>query len=253
VSEDVAHLSGGERTVERLLAAMSPVLDESSWAFCAAPPAGLAAGLKPLMVFHEAEGTTLIIEAEAARRAGLTAAWLGRRITLTVHSDLEAVGFLACVSRALTRAGIACNVVAALRHDHLFVVPEDAERALAVLRELESRAVTGSEERPPVLYSVRVTLAVADEAEWVGWMEGGHLQAVMATGCFVRCEMARESEPAPTPGMVTFVMEYLAASQDAYERYRTRHAPALQQAGTTRFGGRFTATRSLRLLRPSQP
>ena len=84
-------------------------------------------------------------------------------------------------------------------------------------------------------------------------MEGEHLQAVMATGCFVRCEMARESEPAPTPGMVTFVMEYLAASQDAYERYRTRHAPALQQAGTTRFGGRFSATRSLRALYPSQP
>jgi hypothetical protein len=106
---------------------------------------------------------------------------------------------------------------------------------------------------PAVIYTVRVTLAAADEAEWVGWMQGEHLPAVMATGCFVRCEMARESEPAPTAGMVTFVMEYLAASQEAYERYRARHAPALQQAGATRFGGRFSATRSLRVRRPSQP
>ncbi len=205
------------------------------------------------MVFHEAEGTTVIIEAEAAERAGLVVAWLGRRITLTVHSDLQAVGFLAAVSTALTQAGISCNAVAALRHDHLFVATADAERALAVLRELESRAGTGRVGPPPVLYSVRVTLAASDEAEWVGWMEGEHLPAVMATGCFVRCEVARESEPAPAPGMVTFVMEYLAASQEAYERYRAGHAPALQQAGATRFGGRFSATRSLRVLRPSQP
>jgi hypothetical protein len=232
---------------------MSPVLDESSWAYCTAPPAGLASGLQPLMVFHEAEGTTLIAEAEAVQRAGLTPAWLGRRITLTVHSDLQAVGFLAAVSAALTQAGISCNAVAALRHDHLFVAPEDAERALAVLRELESRAGTGREGSPAVLYSVRVTVAATDEAEWVGWMEGEHLPAVMATGCFVRYEMARESEPAPAPGMVTFVMEYLAVSQEAYERYRTRHAPALQQASATHFGGRFTATRSLRVLRPSPP
>ena len=251
MSGDVTPGSWGERTLERLLATMSPVLDESSWTFCPAPPAGFAAGLQPLMVFHEAEGTTLIVEAEAARRAGLTPAWLGRRITLTVHSDLQAVGFLAAVSAALTRAGISCNAVAALRHDHLFVAPEDAERALVVLRELESRAGTGREGSPAVLYSVRVTLAATDEAEWVGWMEAEHLPAVMATGCFGRCEMARESEPAATAGRVTFVMEYLAVSEEAYERYRARHAPALQQASATRFGGRFSATRSLRILRPS--
>ncbi len=251
MSGDVTPGSRGEQTLERLLATMAPVLDESSWAFCAAPPAGLAAGLQPLMVFHEAEGTTLIVEAEAAEQAGLIPVWLGRRITLTVHSDLAAVGFLAAVGSALARAGIACNAVAALRHDHLFVAPADAKRALAVLRELESRAWTGREGPLPVLYSVRVTLAVTDEAEWVGWMEAEHLPAVMATGCFVRCEMARESEPVPAGGMVTFVMEYLAVSQEAYERYRTRHAPALQQASATRFGGRFSATRSLRGLRPS--
>jgi hypothetical protein len=253
VSGDAAPLSPGERALDRLLATIAPLLDEPIWAFCPTPAGGLPAGLRPLMVFHEAEGGTLVVEAEAARRAGLVVAWLGRRLTLAVHSDLAVVGFLAAVSSALARAGIACNAVAALRHDHLFVAPEDAERALLVLRDIEHRARTGTGAPPPVLYSVRVTLAAADQAEWLAWMEGEHLPAVMATGGFVRCEIAREVEPVPPEGMVTFVMEYLATSEEAYDRYRTSHAPGLQQASTTRFGGRFNATRSLRVLRPSQP
>lgn len=253
MSGEAAPQSRGERALDRLLATMSPVLDQPTWAFCPAPPGARPAGLKPLMEFHEAEGHTLIVEAEAARRAGLTLVWLGRRLTLSVHSDLAAVGFLAAVSSALATAGISCNAVAALRHDHLFVAQEDAQRALAVLREMEHRARAGTGAPPPVLYSVRVTLAAVDQAEWLGWMEGEHLPAVMATGCFLRCEMARETEPAPAKGMVTFVIEYVAGSQEQYDRYRTRHAPGLQQASATRFGGRFSATRSLRVLRPSLP
>lgn len=237
----------------RLLATMSPILDDRLWAFCPAPVERGLAELEPLMEFRESEGVTLVVESAAARRADLQVAWLGRRITLTVHSDLGAVGFLAAISGALARAGIASNAVAALHHDHLFVGPDDAERALEVLREVEHRAQLGAEATPGVLYTVRVTLATEDAAEWVGWMEGEHLPAVLATGCFLRCDMAREIEPAPSEGTTTFVMDYLAPSRAAYDRYRTRHASGLQQASATRFGGRFSATRSLRVMPPSQP
>ena len=204
------------------------------------------------MTFHEAEGTTLIVEARSAERAGLHADWLGRRIILTVHSDLAAVGFLGTVSGALTDAGISCNAVAALRHDHLFVAPHDAERALQLLQALAQRSGGSVSPSHQVIYTVRVTIATADKAEWVGWMEQEHLPAVMATGCFLRGGMAREVEPAPAEGTVTFVMEYLAPSRLEYDRYRTQYAPGLQQASAARFGGRFSATRHLRLVRPSQ-
>ena len=55
---------------------------------------------------------------------------------MTVASALDAVGFTAAFSGALAEAGIACNVVAGARHDHLFVPWEQAEAAMAVLSRL---------------------------------------------------------------------------------------------------------------------
>jgi hypothetical protein len=54
-------------------------------------------------------------------------------ITLTIHSSLDAVGFLAAASAVLAEAGIPCNAVAAFHHDHLFVPRETGQRALDLL------------------------------------------------------------------------------------------------------------------------
>jgi hypothetical protein len=51
-----------------------------------------------------------------------------------------AVGLIAAVSHRLAEAGVACNVVSALHHDHLLVPAADAERALAQLRQLQADA-----------------------------------------------------------------------------------------------------------------
>jgi hypothetical protein len=58
------------------------------------------------------------------------------RISLGVHSSLDAVGLTAAFSRALTNAEISSNVVAALFHDHIFVRWEQREEALQVLTAL---------------------------------------------------------------------------------------------------------------------
>ena len=55
-------------------------------------------------------------------------------------SALDAVGLTAAVSRALADAGLSCNVLAGLHHDHLLVPAGRAEEALAVLRELSRAA-----------------------------------------------------------------------------------------------------------------
>ena len=61
-------------------------------------------------------------------------------ITLNVYSALDGVGLTAAVATALARAGIACNMVAALNHDHVFVPIERAQEALAVLLALQASA-----------------------------------------------------------------------------------------------------------------
>ena len=46
------------------------------------------------------------------------------------------IGLIAWFSRNLADAGISCNVIAGLAHDHLFVGWEQGERARALLSEL---------------------------------------------------------------------------------------------------------------------
>ena len=73
-----------------------------------------------------------------AEAAGLSHQFASRLITLTVHSSLEAVGFLAAVTARLAAAGIAVNAVSAFYHDHLFVPEHRADDALSLLRNLST-------------------------------------------------------------------------------------------------------------------
>jgi hypothetical protein len=57
-------------------------------------------------IFREREGTAFIIRREEAEAAGLPHQFASRMITLTVHSSLEAIGFLAAVTGRLAEAGI---------------------------------------------------------------------------------------------------------------------------------------------------
>lgn len=91
-------------------------------------------------MFREAEGVSLILEAEAARSAGFSVDAPMAMITLNVYSALDGVGLTAAVATALAEAGIACNMVAALNHDHVFVPAERAAEALAALRALQVSA-----------------------------------------------------------------------------------------------------------------
>jgi hypothetical protein len=57
-------------------------------------------------------------------------------ITLNVHSDLSAIGFLARITGALAESGISVNAVSAYYHDHLFVPINAAKRAIIILNGL---------------------------------------------------------------------------------------------------------------------
>ncbi len=119
-----------------LLRSLQPVLNPGVYVYCVVHDEASVAGLPAVAVIREREGTTLIVEESLALARGLTPVYRAGWITLTVQSDLAAIGMTAAVARALTDAGISCNVVAAVHHDHLFVPVDDAHRALEVLRAL---------------------------------------------------------------------------------------------------------------------
>ena len=124
----------GETDLQRLLADPRPELDPTEYVFCTIPPDDEDwPRLQPLAMVQEAEGRTLVLPAATAGSAGLPDRPRFRRITLNVHSSLEAVGFIAHLSARLTAAGISTNPLSGYYHDHLFVPTEQAEMALIAL------------------------------------------------------------------------------------------------------------------------
>ncbi|MEM7744240.1 MAG: ACT domain-containing protein [Pseudomonadota bacterium] len=126
----------GEMDLTKLVVGMSPELTPGVFVFVSCPRDAVPEGLTPLMRYEEAEGTTLILPREEAERLGLEATFPCRRITLRIHSALEAVGFIAAVATHLAKNGMGANPVSGFHHDHLFVAEKQAERAVEVLREL---------------------------------------------------------------------------------------------------------------------
>lgn len=131
----------GETGLANLIANMRPELDPEPYVFCTFPGKRLAdlAGHDPVALISEAEGVTAILPAGRGRELGCGEADWYRRITLTVHSALEAVGLTAAIAAALAEKNIPANVVAGYFHDHIFVPQDRADAALAALLSLSSR------------------------------------------------------------------------------------------------------------------
>ena len=119
---------------------MKPEMHEDTFVFCTIPDDNeLPATIKPMPTFREAEGTTFVLRREEAERFGLSHQFPSRLITLTVHSSLEAVGFLAAITARLAEATISVNAVSAFYHDHLFVPEHRAEEAMRLLKDVEPK------------------------------------------------------------------------------------------------------------------
>ncbi|MEY4982086.1 MAG: hypothetical protein RIR62_352 [Pseudomonadota bacterium] len=121
-----------------MIAGMDPVLMPGRFCFCTVEDG--AAFPDALGTFREEEGVSVLLPVAAAEARGLPVDSVMRQITLRVHSALEGVGLTAAVAGVLADAGIACNMIAARRHDHVFVPEARAEEALARLKALQRDA-----------------------------------------------------------------------------------------------------------------
>lgn len=131
-----------------LIRSMEPGLHSGVYAYCVVPMGTDVSALSPVATVAESEGLTLVLPEEQAIQAGFAVRFRAAWITLTVHSDLEAVGLTAAFASALGRAGVSCNVVAGTYHDHIFVPVGKAQAALAALKALQQEAQRGEPPRP---------------------------------------------------------------------------------------------------------
>lgn len=121
---------------DQLLSSMNPKLMDEEFVFCTVPgDISEYLELNPLATFRESEGLTLVLTKKAASNAGFSFESTFKKITLTVHSSLDAVGLTAVVASKLASHGISANVIAAYYHDHIFVPTEKADYALSALKE----------------------------------------------------------------------------------------------------------------------
>lgn len=123
----------GETDLKVLLATMEPVLFPEPYGFVVWQEKG-ALPFQPFATVAEDEGLTVVAPLSAL---GGGEPWA--RISLTVHSDLAAVGLTAAFAGALGAEGISCNVIAGVHHDHLFV-PWDRRFDAVLALEALSRA-----------------------------------------------------------------------------------------------------------------
>lgn len=125
------------KTLDQLISTMQPELQPEIYVYCVWPLNKSWHGPLPLATFKEKEGLTLVLTEQQAKDYQLDVLFRARWISLTVHSDLEAVGLTAAFAKALADSGLSCNVFAGAYHDHLLVPVHQAEAALLALEQLQ--------------------------------------------------------------------------------------------------------------------
>lgn len=130
----------GETNLETLLSSMSAELVSGQFVFATIADGSVPSGVRPKMIFHEAEGVTLVLLKEEAEASGLAYEFPCRMITLNIHSSLDAVGFLARITTELAKQDMGVNPVSGFYHDHLFVPVGKEQDALNVLYSIANQS-----------------------------------------------------------------------------------------------------------------
>lgn len=127
----------GSIDLDFLLKEARPVLDPDEYVFVCRPSTyGDHAEWKPIASFSEVEGLTLVLRKAIADANALSYDGVFNKITLEVHSSLNAVGLTAKFTERLAAIDVSANVIAAFYHDHIFVPLADADRAMLALATL---------------------------------------------------------------------------------------------------------------------
>jgi hypothetical protein len=95
-----------------------------------------------------------------------------------------------------------------------------------------------------LVYNISIKITPAIEKDWVQWQQQEHIPAIMATGCFVDYKFYKLLEQEEAEG-ITYIIQYFANTQQAYQQYINDTAPLLRQKALDRWGNQFIAFRSI--------
>jgi hypothetical protein len=130
----------------KLLEKMEPVQVEGKYFMASLPEDALMLVANYLeyikCIYREEEGLTVLFSEEIKEGMGEISSEkvVGpfALITMSVNSDLMAVGFLAKITEALAAGGISMNAFSAYFHDHLLVPYAEKGKAMGILQGLSS-------------------------------------------------------------------------------------------------------------------
>ena len=128
----------GISDLDSLIRNMEPKVVFGEYVFCTITESQLQGLDRPLLVFRENEGPTVVVTRNVAELNGFKFHATWGLVSLSIHSDLEAIGLLAVITNHLAKAGISVNVVSAFYHDHLFVPHPRVEEVVSLLTELSN-------------------------------------------------------------------------------------------------------------------
>ena len=108
---------------------------------------------------------------------------------------------------------------------------------------------------PKVIYEVNLQIDADIVDEYVAWLVP-HMQEMLTLPGFTSCQLADTVDlsqgcvGAPDPGRsVHMTATYLLESREKLQEYFDVHAKRLRGDGTSRFTGKFSATRRIHTLR----
>ena len=81
-----------------------------------------------------------------------------------------------------------------------------------------------------IAYTVICTITSAEKAaSWLAWLQGGHVQEVIAGGALSAEIIRRDDVPQ------AYEIRYIFPDREAYDSYIREHAPRLREEGLKRF------------------
>jgi len=95
-----------------------------------------------------------------------------------------------------------------------------------------------------ILYNVTVKVVNTVHDDWLVWMRDIHIPDVINTGLFTEYKMSKVLGEVED-GWTTYAIQYLSPSMEAFQKYQTDHAKALQADHTERYKNKYVAFRTL--------
>src|SRR4051812_3831691 len=86
-----------------------------------------------------------------------------------------------------------------------------------------------------ILYNVTVIIVDSIQAEWLDWIEGQHIPAVMETGLFVSSRLLKVLD-SPNEG-TTYCMQFIAESFEQFDLYKKQFSSLLETDHNEKFKG----------------